>query len=206
MIPAQTPTPEPRADAPDLDALRRLSEAATPGPWRWAYPGSDSPVLMGTKGDESYSFETEVIEAEHYGECGCRSACHLTVTMDDGDACLIPAMRNALPWLLDQAARVTELEAENERLKTWQAKRIVAISQDPMCIRWMRQSEQAQEDAERAEGDRDAARAEAQRLRKQIAAALAAAEDIARRIPSPFADNVVSRVRAALSSPASEKP
>jgi hypothetical protein len=44
------------------------------------------------------------------------------------------------------------LRAELDVCRTWQAKRVVAISQDPMCVKWMRQSEQlgAENDALRA--------------------------------------------------------
>lgn len=48
------------------------------------------------------------------------------------------------------------------------------------------------------EAERDDARAELERVRAAANDALARAEDTARRIPSPFADNVVFAVRAAL--------
>lgn len=73
-------TDQPRTDPDDEDDVlglmvigQQLADAATPGPWRWAFPGSDQPVLMGTKGDENYSWEEEVLEAEH--DHGCAD-CH----------------------------------------------------------------------------------------------------------------------------------
>lgn len=95
----------------DLDEIQRLADEATPGPWHWTdHRVSD---LVGIGGDEHYSYETEVLEATHGGECGCRSACILDLTINDHDRAFIAAARTAIPALV---ARVRELEAENRRL------------------------------------------------------------------------------------------
>jgi DNA polymerase III psi subunit len=70
--------------------------------------------------------------------------------------------------LLD--AEVRALRAELSACRDWQAKRVVAISQDPMCIRWLRQSEQAEEEAAAAEAERDSALAELAAARDREAA------------------------------------
>ena len=74
----------------DHGHLRRLAEAATPGPWAWDQ--HRVPTLNGQAGDpDLYVYETAVIEAEHSGECGCRSACELELNVADADAKFIAA-------------------------------------------------------------------------------------------------------------------
>ena len=87
--------------------IRARLNAATAGPWRWAYPGSDSPELVGVGGDENYSYEKDVLRAEHDGGCACRQACKLEVLIDnDADAELIANAPADLAWLLDERDRL----------------------------------------------------------------------------------------------------
>lgn len=81
----------------DLEALRLLDEAATPGPWRWE-DGNTDQVIVPLEDEYDYPM--------------LRGADHETVLYIDDfrgaeDAELIPAMRNALPDLLK---RIGELE------------------------------------------------------------------------------------------------
>lgn len=39
---------------------------------------------------------------------------------------------------------VAKLRDENEALKRWQAQRVVDLSQDPTCVKWMREAEAAE--------------------------------------------------------------
>ncbi len=81
----------------DRDALRqrieeRLSGAkrATAGPWKW--DEYRVPTLHGMGGDpDIFAYDVEVIEASHSGECGCRSACTLDLTISSEDAAHIAA-------------------------------------------------------------------------------------------------------------------
>ena len=94
-----------------LVAARRLADAATKPPWRWACLGSDQPVLMGTAGDENYSYETEIIEAEHDHGGACRRDCTMTVNVSDADAAWIAWLSTNGRALLDQ------LEAAQAKLE-----------------------------------------------------------------------------------------
>lgn len=74
----------------DHARLRELAEKATRGPWRWT--DHRVPDLVGRGGDpDIYEYDTEVIEAEHHGECGCRSACELNLAVGPFDAEFIAA-------------------------------------------------------------------------------------------------------------------
>lgn len=96
------------ADRVDLALAQRLANEATPGPWRWAYPGSDQPVLMGIQGDENYSYETEVLEATHDHGCACRRDCTMNVTVEDKDAEFIAASRSLVPALVAELVGLRE--------------------------------------------------------------------------------------------------
>lgn len=79
----------------DLDAIRALAEAATPGPWR-----------VGDGGDY---FEWEVVIAPHL------PTLELSESADGAeDAAFIAAARTAVPALL---AEVDRLRGENAQLK-----------------------------------------------------------------------------------------
>lgn len=59
-----------------------VARDAAGGPWTWheyVRKGDDPvPYLTGRGGDpETYAYDVEVIEPDHSGECGCRSACRL---------------------------------------------------------------------------------------------------------------------------------
>lgn len=91
-----------------LRQIKLRALAATEGPWSWS--GRVAPVLSGYAGT-SYRYSKEVIEAEHHGECGCRSACQLEVTVDPLDAEFIAAARSDVPRLV--AALEAVLAVEN---------------------------------------------------------------------------------------------
>lgn len=74
----------------EIARLREVAEAASQGPWTWheyARKGDDPvPYLTGRGGNEAtYAYDTEVIEPNHGGECGCRSACRLELRVRDVD-------------------------------------------------------------------------------------------------------------------------
>ena len=90
--------------------LRERAEAATSGPWRWDQYRDDLPYLVGRGGDPAtYAYDTEVIEANHAGQCGCRSACYLGLEVAHADrdyiATMHPGVGLALADWLDIAAR-----------------------------------------------------------------------------------------------------
>lgn len=89
-----------------LDAIKARAAAATEGPWSWS--GRVAPVLSGYAGT-SYRYSKEVIEAEHHGECGCRSDCQLEVTVDPLDAEFIASARSDVPRLVAALEAVMEL-------------------------------------------------------------------------------------------------
>lgn len=89
--------------------LRERALDATGAPWRWEQYRDDLPYLVGRGGDPgAIEWDEEVIEAEHHGECGCRSACHLelTVKREDRDyiATMHPGVGLALADWLDEEA------------------------------------------------------------------------------------------------------
>ena len=94
----------------ELDAIKARAEAATEGPWTWS--GSEAPVLGGYAGT-SYRYSEEVIEAEHHGECGCRSLCQLELTVGKADAEFIAHSRADIPALVAAIAAVLELHQRN---------------------------------------------------------------------------------------------
>lgn len=105
----EKPTAAP-APAPDLDlgSLRDIALLATGRNWQWN--DYRVPDLMATVGDpELYEYQTEVIEATHSGECGCRSACHLELNITPQDAEFIAATGPEVVLALIQ--RIRDLEA-----------------------------------------------------------------------------------------------
>lgn len=91
-----------------IEEIRRREENATRGPWTW--DGHRVPTLSGRAGDpDIYEYDTEVIEASHHGECGCRSACTLELEVGPGDRSFIANAREDIPFLL---AEVERLERE----------------------------------------------------------------------------------------------
>lgn len=57
-------------------------------------------AINGRKGDpETYEYDTEVLRADHSGECGCRNSCRLTVTMSDADKRFVTEARTLIPEL-----------------------------------------------------------------------------------------------------------
>lgn len=93
-----------------LDEIKARAEAATEGPWEWTQ--YRVPTLEGWKGDPAnYRWQTEVLEADHNGECGCRSACQLELTVDPADAEFIAHARTDVPALVAAVEAVLELHA-----------------------------------------------------------------------------------------------
>lgn len=79
----------------EFAAIEARAEAATGGPWKWTE--HRVPDLVGVVLSEFYSYDTEVIEAEHSGECGCRSACELNLNINSADAEFIAHAREDIP-------------------------------------------------------------------------------------------------------------
>lgn len=89
---------------PNLEELRRLHEAATPGPWMTEYPR----LPGGVYSDDA----TGSIVARTSGK-GFEYAPRPDAEWQ-ANADIIAAARNAIPWLLDEIARLT---AENAALR-----------------------------------------------------------------------------------------
>lgn len=100
-----------------VDRAKASLEGVTPGPWKWS--DYRVPDLMGRAGDpESYEYDTEVLEAEHGGECGCRSSCTLELNVKKEDREFIATARQLVPELI---AEVERLQAESAHWKAlWQ--------------------------------------------------------------------------------------
>ena len=91
-----------------LSDIKARAEAATEGPWEWTQ--YRVPTLEGWKGDPAtYRWQTEVLEADHNGECGCRSACQLELTVLPPDAEFIAHSRTDVPALVAAVEAVLEL-------------------------------------------------------------------------------------------------
>lgn len=94
----------------DLDLLYDIANNATGRGWRWNQYKYGVPDLVATTGDpDLYEYETEVIEADHWGECGCRSACTLELKIAPQDAEFIAATGPDIVLALIQ--RIRDLEA-----------------------------------------------------------------------------------------------
>lgn len=111
----------------DTTELRKLAEAATPGPWRWE--GRIS-TLIGRAGDpETYVYDAEVIEAEHYGECGCRSACTLDLIVKQVDADYIAAVSpDTVIALLDKLEALTK-DMHARELHHFESEELLAVAE-----------------------------------------------------------------------------
>lgn len=98
------------------DVVARAEAAlvgVTDGPWSWTSPRYGVPTLEGWAGDpELYRYDTEVLEADHRGECGCRSACELELSVSDADRAFIAAARDLVPELVAEVARLRSALSE----------------------------------------------------------------------------------------------
>ena len=83
--------------------LRRLAEAATPGPWEWT---TDLDALLGGYEGEYRVIDTAMALRSHY-----------VLRVASEDAILIAAAVNALPALLDAAAERDALAAKVEQVR-----------------------------------------------------------------------------------------
>lgn len=91
-----------------LAEIKARAAAATEGPWEWTQ--YRVPTLEGWKGDPAtYRWQTEVLEADHNGECGCRSACQLELTVLPPDAEFIAHARTDVPALVAAVEAVLAL-------------------------------------------------------------------------------------------------
>ena len=93
---------------PDLAELRRLAEAATPGPWAARY---------------GVSWEARV----------CATTGSLADVNSTANAELIVAAVNALPALLDAAAERDELAAKVERVRAMHRPAYNDAARSPLC-------------------------------------------------------------------------
>ena len=91
-----------------IERADAIQEGVTRGPWKiesWAEGRIFS--IVGRGGDpEFYEYDTEVMEAEHYGECGCRSSCELSKRFVIESRTLIPELNQTLKDVLE-AVRVS---------------------------------------------------------------------------------------------------
>lgn len=91
----------------DLDAIERTATGATRGPWTWT--DHRIPDLEGRAGEpDVYEYSSTVLEASHWGECGCRSACTLELDISDADKAHITAASPDVVIALIARLRVAE--------------------------------------------------------------------------------------------------
>lgn len=96
-----------------LNRAKASLEGVTKGPWKWS--NYRVPDLLGRAGEPGvYEYDTEVLEAEHGGECGCQSSCTLELNIKKEDREFIAAARQLVPELI---AEVERLEGESEHWK-----------------------------------------------------------------------------------------
>lgn len=121
----------------DIDAIRARMEAATPGPWRWDSWRDDLHHLIGRGGSpETYEYDVEVIEPEHSGECGCRSACYLSNVVSEADREFIAHARTELPAALDEITRLrAALDEARAEVEHWRGMHDDAMAQLRLSIR-----------------------------------------------------------------------
>lgn len=92
------------------DQWEQLLEGTTPGPWKW--DDDRVPTLHGRGGtSDTYEYEVEVLEADHNGECGCRSACDLELNVSNFDKELIAAAPDLARTVIEQSAQIKRLQA-----------------------------------------------------------------------------------------------
>lgn len=88
-----------------VERARSVLDGVTGGPWVW--DSHRVPTLDGRGGDpELWMYDVEVLEASHSGECGCRSACELELTVSEADARFIAAARMLVPELVAEVERL----------------------------------------------------------------------------------------------------
>ena len=120
-----------------LHEIKSRAAAATEGPWEWTQ--YRVPTLEGWKGDPAaYRWQTEVLEADHNGECGCRSACQLELTVDPADAEFIAHARTDIPALVAAVEAVLELRTIANTYRTldeWEEGYNAALDQAKHKIR-----------------------------------------------------------------------
>lgn len=89
-----------------LAQIRSREQHATRGPWTW--DSGRVPILCGRGGDPgAYEYPVDVLCAEHHGECGCRSACTLELTVSPFDADFIAHARDDVRALIAEVDRLT---------------------------------------------------------------------------------------------------
>ncbi len=111
--------------ASELAELRRLEAAATPGEWEFQVSNDDGLRRFGTP------LGVPVARAFHSRDLLA------DIAIDDQDAALIVAARNALPRLL---AQVEALTAENKRMREalWEIQRCGTIDHHDGCCQLCR--------------------------------------------------------------------
>ena len=103
----------------DLDVLHAMTSAATRGPWHWEPYRAGTPVLIGRAGEPGvYGYDVEILEADHFGECGCRSACTLELKVSDADKAYLATVSPDV--ILELIRRVGNAEAAIERVRALQ--------------------------------------------------------------------------------------
>lgn len=94
---------------------RELLAEITRGPWQWN--DYRVPDLIGRAGEQGvYEYDTEVLEASHSGECGCRSSCELELAINAADKAFIAAAPQLVGELADE---VEQLRGDLDFYRGW---------------------------------------------------------------------------------------
>lgn len=92
----------------DIDSLRALADAASPGPWE--------------DGTASCCPDMGWVDGPKGVVCPVYQGTKVTHTLDANDAAFIAAARTAVPWLLDEIERLRDLLKEaHKELSTIEA-------------------------------------------------------------------------------------
>lgn len=92
-----------------------LTERITGGPWEW--DDHRVPTLSGTytSSEGTYTFQDAVLEADHDGGCGCRSACDLELNISEPDKKMIAVAPEAVAEVIRLRRELEELRSEMKR-------------------------------------------------------------------------------------------
>ncbi|OHT86926.1 hypothetical protein [Mycobacteroides saopaulense] len=151
-----------------VDRAKASLEGVTRGPWKWS--DYRVPDLLGRAGDpDSYEYDTEVLETEHGGECGCRSSCALELNVKREDREFIAAARQLVPELIaevEQARSYRSLPPNMVWQDYYSPNEVIALREE--IEHWKSLWQGTVEDSTKVIQERDEALREVEKLRRAV--------------------------------------